>query len=170
MLSPELLHHLPLVLLLLPPNILQIFLSANPGTPEIDFRHCHWLTSMIIRNSLEVLPCFFHHNGREFVVFHAPVIKVLISVFSLIIPAQKRQWGQISGCISPEYATNLFADINLGIAVINEVVKLGVIFLLTLAFYSVFPTPTSFTSLERRQLFKRFWSAVRLTITITSSL
>ena len=34
MLSPELLHHLPLVLLLLPPDVFKILLTANSGTPE----------------------------------------------------------------------------------------------------------------------------------------
>merc|ERR1719370_1856171 len=93
MLSPELLHHLPLVLLL-PPDVFKIFLPANARTPSL-----------------------FHHNGGEFVVLHAPVVKVLVPIFPLVIS---------------KYAANLFADINLGIAVINEVVKLGVIFLLTL--------------------------------------
>ena len=50
---------------------------------------------------------------------------------------------------SPKYAADLFADINLGIAVVYEVVKLGVILLFTLAFYTVLPTSTSFTSLEK---------------------
>ena len=34
MLSPELLHHLPLVFLLLPPDVFKILLAANSGTPE----------------------------------------------------------------------------------------------------------------------------------------
>ena len=40
MLSPELLHHLSFVLLLLSPDVFQIFLAANPGAPEIQNCNC----------------------------------------------------------------------------------------------------------------------------------
>ena len=104
------------------------------------------------------LPGLFHHDGGEFVVLHTPVIKVLVSIFSLVIPAHKvalNADSSLGNLSSPKYAANLFADINLGVAVIDEVVELRVVLLLTLALYPVLPTSTT-TSSSLERAFKLF--------------
>ena len=105
--------------------------------------------SVLICQNIMILPSLFHHNGWEFVILHATIIKVLVPIFPLVISAHKKiNTDFLTNPFSPKYAANLFADIDLGIAVIDEVVKLWVILLLTFTFYPVLPTPTSFTSLE----------------------
>ena len=49
MLSPELLHHFPFVLLFLSPDVFQIFLTANTGTPETEDCHCFCLIYVVVQ-------------------------------------------------------------------------------------------------------------------------
>ena len=99
---------------------------------------------------LKDLPRLFHHDGGELVVLHAPVVEVLVPIFSLVIPAHTFEYrSTLKSLSSPKYAPNLFADVNLGIAIVDEVIELRVVLLLTLALYPVLPTSASFASLGR---------------------